>query len=216
MSCADLSTREDTTDFLWHSFLLARDSQVPNSPWVFSAISVPSPALNQAYQRWLSSPELSVPTHIRCKEQPSLPSFAVHSLTWTHRFSWPNARVWSEYSKAKEIKKGLLVQRRGKWQVLLLWALLYPIMIILAWGISTTLGHSWCKYPSLALPAIAQIIWKKWNYSKTQPTCRQMQIYWYFSLKYLWTKLYYCTVMYFTCSGIKFFYHFSTSSTISK
>lgn len=100
----------------------------PCRPWGFSAISVPSPALSQAYQRWLSSPELFVPTEIRCKEQPSLSSLTARSLTWTHRFSWSNARVWSGYSKAEEIKKGLLVQWRGKWQVLLFWALLFPAM----------------------------------------------------------------------------------------
>lgn len=95
----------------------------PCCPWGFSAIPVSSPALNQAYQRWMSSPELFVLTQIRCKQQPNLSSVTAHSLTRTHKFPWPNARFQSGYSKAEEMKKGCLCNE----EVLLLWALLFPL-----------------------------------------------------------------------------------------
>lgn len=184
-------------------------------PRGFSAISVSSPALNQAYQRQISSPELFVLTQIRCKEQPSLSSPTARSLTQTHaqRFPWPNRRFRSGHSKAEERRTSCLCNEEENGRFFRFEHYSPHYKIILPWGIGTTLGHSWCKYLPPALPSVAQITWKKIKLFKIQPACRQMQVYTsVFFIKVLvgQTKLYYyCTITYFTCSGIKFYYHFS-------
>lgn len=56
---------------------------------------------------------------------------------------------------------------------------------------------------------------KKSNYSKIQPACRQIQVYasvFFIRVLVRQRKLYYCTITYFTCSGVRFYFHFSTSS----
>lgn len=121
-------------------------------------------------QRWKSSPELFVLTQRRWEEQPSLSPLTAHSPTRTHRFPWPNARLWSGYGKAEEVKKGCLGNEEENSRFFCSGHCSSPSEIILPWGIGTTSGHSWCKYLFPGPPFnSSDHLKRKSHYSEVQP-----------------------------------------------